>query len=245
MIIHVIGEGIVGKATGEGFRRFGHEILYTDKGENKDKDADLHLICVPEDQVISVVEGMQPHGKNIVIRSSVPPGTTQELSRRLIDCSICHNPEFLRANMNESDFLNADRAVIGSPVQNVQMPSLTVTALLEGLYMEMNVSVYHCSSTQSELTKLLTNCYLAAQISFWNDVNTLTEKMELNSHAIARLVALDTRVSEYGAVMHGKPYGGTCLPKDMMQVLNYAQELKVDLPVFKGTDTTNAYYGGK
>jgi len=224
MKLHIIGPGVVGKATGEGVRRFGHDIIYTDKGDpHWEVEANIHFICTPEEVVENVVDEMLHRGTNgecrdIVIRSSVPPGTTAYLAEKYKRLArFWHNPEFLREAVAEQDFLNTGRAIIG--LTDPYYAGLRFCAL-RTLYEQMLVPIYFCSSTESELVKLITNAYLATQVSFWNAMESLCERERVNSHALARLVALDPRVSKYGAFQHGQPYGGRCLPKDVQQLID-------------------------
>lgn len=228
MKLHIIGPGVVGTATGKGFQRFGHQVVYTDKGEDHAVEADLHFICTPETAVAEVVaslaqaEGQRDEGETspmeVVIRSSVPLGTTDHLDRQFagLRFRLFHNPEFLREAVAETDFLHASRAIIG-----MSHPEWSGwrSHKLGLLYQQMQVRVIYCPAAVSELVKLLTNAYLATQVSFWNAIEGICANAGVNSHQVARLVALDPRVSRYGAYQHGQPYGGRCLPKDLEQLL--------------------------
>ena len=240
MRLHIVGPGVVGLSTGRGFARFGHSVVYSDKGDNHAIEADLHLVCVPEDAVPEVVQQLaQPrpqfHEYNrVVIRSSVPPGTTLALARKYPHLKLWHNPEFLREAVAESDFLHTERAIIGwaSPAGQ--------GCLLEDLYRDMLVPVYHCSSTASEMVKLVTNSYLATQLGFWQEVKRLCEAQALNSHRVGALVALDPRVSSYGPRMHGTSYGHTkCLPKDLAQLTDLGNRLGVDTLLLQAVRMTD------
>ena len=79
MLIQIIGPGIVGKATGEGFKRYGHRVEYVDKGEEVDY-ADIHFICTPETEVEDAVGRIRNSKwfdgeETIVVRSSTKHGT--------------------------------------------------------------------------------------------------------------------------------------------------------------------------
>ena len=160
----------------------------------------------------------------MVIRSTVPPGTTEELARQYQRLKLFHNPEFLREAMAEPDFLHADRAIIGWGSRGNPF-----CHRLEELYQEMGVPVHRCPSTISEMVKLVTNSYLATQLGFWQSIKGICEAQGLNSHQLGALVALDPRVSSYGPKMHGTSYGHTkCLPKDLAQLLDVGQRAGAD-----------------
>lgn len=250
MRLHIIGKGAVGTATGEGFRRFGNEITYTDKGDDHNAvEADIHFVCVPEHVVPEVVRGLVrpiPWTREtmglIVVRSTVPPGTCAALADELRR-PILHNPEWLRESTAHQDFLNTDRVLLGWNFEEYKAstdPLLT----LEELYEPFGAPIFRAFSTVTEMVKLLTNNHLAMLISFWNEAKTLCDAARINSHAVARLVALDKRVSLYGAVQHGAPYGGKCLPKDSSQLRTWAAEHAIPIPLLYAVHEINVSLGG-
>ena len=259
MRIHIVGAGVVGLATGKAFARFGHEVVYSDidpaaKARVRDAEfyvfkkggcaeADVHFVCVPEDAAPDVVRHLCKYiAGAIVIRSSVPPGTTAKLSEEL-DRTLWHNPEFLREATFEQDVLWVKHTLIGWVKEGKD--TLKQFLLISRLYKQMCVEVIECSSTESELVKLFTNNYLAMLISFWNENKQLGDALGVNSHKVARLVALDERVSKYGAYMHGAPYGGKCLPKDVAQTIGLGYELGVKLDLLHTVKLVNTRLGGK
>jgi len=74
---------------------------------------------------------------------------------------------------------------------------------------------------------LASNAYLATQVSFWNQISLICEKLGVNSHVVGKACALDPRISEYGASFHGQPFGGRCLPKDLESLRLVAMKLGV------------------
>ncbi len=252
MNIHIVGAGVVGKATGKAFERFGHSVVYTDKGDDHGAvRADVHFICVPEQvapecvrQVAAGVKARKPtfewEGEDIVIRSTVPPGTTLALAKEL-RLELLHNPEFLREATAEQDVMTADRVLIG-----VTLPVMSAPSRLHTLYEPFRVPIYVATSTETELAKLLTNAYLATLISFWNEANGITAAAGVNGHKVARLAALDSRVSSYGYLFLGQAYGGKCLPKDVAQLLAFAkQDASLRTWLLSAVQDVNIALGGR
>ena len=243
LTVHVIGAlGVVGSATANGIERFGHEVIRTDKGDDPVAPAaDIKMICVPEDAVPSIVRALKDTISVVVIRSSVPPGTTEALAQEL-HRDVFHNPEFLRAGVAEYEFLESQHAIVGMSSNW----GVSGKNLLDQLYSDMGKTLVFCTSTESELLKLAMNCYLATQIAFWVNIGFVAKPLGVQSHRIARLALLDKRVSPYGAVMSGT-YGGACLPKDMAQMLRLARSLpsSVSMPVVEGVQVTNRLLGGE
>ena len=231
MKIQVIGAGIVGRATGEALSRFGHSIIYFDidkerihelqmKGfevsEKPVSQADIHFICTPEGVVEKVVDQLAKFDGLIVIRSSVLPGTTKSLVEKY-GRHISHNPEFLRAAMASWDSLNPDRVVIGGCCENHG-------DILETLYKPLRAPIVRVDPTTSEMIKLASNANLSAYISFWNEIHKICGIIGVNSHVVGKVLSMDRRISEYGASMHGKAFGGACLPKDLDHLIEFSEE---------------------
>ena len=231
MRILIAGCGTVGMATGRGFLRLGHDVTFYDildvkRGELRkqgykisdtlDFNADVIFICVPEERVPDVVEQLVRHKVEglKVIRSTVPPGITNTYEH------VCHNPEFLREAVADYEFMNPHRIIIGECCKSHG-------DILENLYKPLRAPIIRVDPTTSEVIKLASNAYLATQISFWNQVHLIAEKLGVNSHLVGKACTLDPRISEYGASFHGQPFGGRCLPKDLESLRLAAMKLGV------------------
>lgn len=253
MNIVIVGAGVVGQATGKGFARLGHDVMFYDidaeccqrlkaegyfalhNGSPIHSATDVVFFCVPEKAIkdsIAAWDRVLTKNPLFVIRSTVPPGTTEEVAK-WHDRHICFNPEFLREAMAEYEFLNPPGIIIGSCCkQHAEM--------LHGLYSPLRACVIVVDRKTAELTKLCVNSYLACQISFWNQVNSVADSIGVNSHQIGMLASYcDERVSRYGARMHGKAYGGKCLPKDLQQMIDLCNRERVWTPLFQAIKHVN------
>ena len=237
MRIQVIGAGVVGLATGDGLSRLGHDVVFYDISSSRlaslremgfsttdemRTDCVIDFICVPEDQVEVVVQALLERGGRglFVVRSTVPVGATVGLGE-IYGVHVCHNPEFLREATALHDFLNPSRVVIGECC-------VEHGNLLEGLYKPLGCPVIRVNSYVSEVCKLVSNAHLSTLVSFWNEVHLLCGRLGVNSHIVGRVVALDPRVSEYGAHRHGRRFGGGCLPKDLDALIKEYKRLGLD-----------------
>lgn len=230
MRIQIIGAGTVGRATGEGFSRFGHHVVFSDVDKEKivqlkregfdvsekPSMADLHFICTSEDVVENVVDQLIKLKGLIVIRSTVMPGSTCRLMKKH-GRHICHNPEFLKAATASWDFLNPHRIVIGECCADHG-------DLLEQLYKPLRAHIVRVDPKTSEMIKIASNAVLSSYISFWNEIHNICERIGINSHVVGKVSCMDKRISEYGATMHGKAFGGTCLPKDLDHLIEFIEE---------------------
>jgi UDPglucose 6-dehydrogenase len=238
----IIGAGTVGFATGDGFARMGNEIFFYDKDLSKQEtikdytvftegdhvsigNIDIVFICVEEWNVEKVFEEwherFQNHDSIVVIRSTVLPGTTENL-RVKYEIPIFHNPEFLRERNALNDFLYPDKIVIG---RNLILH--TWDYFIESLYKPFNAPIIFTDSNVSEFLKLASNAVLSSYISTWNQLFMIADKIGISNHQIAKILTLDPRISKYGTI-HGKKFGGFCLPKDLDSIIKFARELKLD-----------------
>lgn len=251
MEIAIIGAGVVGQATGKGFTRLGHKVTFYDLNDEATKKLreegynarfhdscqktdksypypypyDVVFVCVPED-CLELDLWKEWYTGLFVIRSTVPLGTT-----RLCD-HVCHNPEFLREAVAEYEFMNPDKIIIGECCK-------THGDVLVELYEPFHVPIVRVDTTTSELIKLASNAYLATQISFWNQIKLIADKLGVNSHVVGKACSLDPRISNYGASMHGLAYGGRCLVKDMAQLKQVAMKLGVHTALLDAVQDVN------
>lgn len=207
MKIQIIGPGVVGKATGEGFKRYGHEVWYVDESDTP-TEAYFHFICTPESEVYKAVDKLFKNtiAGLLVIRSTVTPEMWKEISLKYPH--TCHNPEFLRERVAEFEFLNADRVIIGQCCERHG-------DRLEELYKPFNVTIIRTNPLISIMTKLVTNAYLSTSISFWNEISMVCDNLKINSHELGSIASMDERIPAYGAKQHGFAFEGACLPKDL------------------------------
>jgi len=229
MKIQIIGAGVVGKATGHAFQRYGHLVVFKDKGDVLE-DADVHFICVPEKVVENIIIQLQDIKGLSVIRSTVLPGTTKQLSEKYT-MHICHNPEFLREAIAEYDFLNSEYILIGQCC-------IKHGDILEMLYKPFNIPIVRVKPRISEMVKLVSNAHLAMLISFWNEIHQISENYG-DSHYIGSIASMNSRISTYGARMHGKAFGGHCLPKDINQLIGYAESIGYNPKLLKAVKQVN------
>jgi len=212
--ILVIGhKGIVGNATYWLLTRLGYCVSGCDKGDTP-IPSDIAFVCLPESEVRPDVLRDYRTGL-FVVRSTVLPGTCEELQIDL-NTHVAHNPEFLREATAVMDSFNPDRIVIGECCH-------MHTGILQTIYAPLRRPIHTASRKTTELTKLACNGYLAAVISYWNEVDMIAEKIGVNGTMVGMLASTDPRISGYGSRLHGK-FGGKCLPKDTEHLIKLATQ---------------------
>lgn len=252
MRIAICGCGVVGRATGEGFARLGHEVYTYDINpdaarvpwgtplERPDLSfrSDLVFICTPEEVAEEVALTWPGTCDFIVVRSSTTPGTVLKLYDQHGRLAI-HNPEFLREATALQDFLNPSYILLGIPDRGRGV-WLKVEHVLTQLYEPFRAPLIVTDPTTSEIVKLATNVVLYMHITTWNAISVIAGRLGISSHQVGMIASKDPRIPPYGANKHGEPPGGRCLPKDIRTFIKLAGSLGMTAPLFQAAEDFNA-----
>jgi GDP-mannose 6-dehydrogenase len=178
----------------------------------------------------------------VVIRSTVPPGTVDEVVAPLLDehlvgtrvvarAGMC--PEFLREGSALVDFYDAPYTVVGTHHPEV---ADTVRTLL--WFLSSPVEVVHPRVAES--LKYACNAFHAVKVSFANELGRLLRIFDVDAREVMRLFCLDSKLNISPSYLQpGFAFGGSCLPKDLRALLYLARVNSVDLPLLSGVLDTN------
>ena len=241
MKIGVIGVGMVGTP----LKRYFEEIQDYRRGENLflyDIDpkkgyfddvgrADVIFICVPTPRSsdgtanISAVEsalGTIQGEKIVVIKSTVPPGTTESFQKKYPNHQFFFNPEFLTEKQAWEDFLKPDRQIVGFTKNSIDSANVVLSLLPKAPFMSpWGLNTYRpikITATEAEIIKYGGNIYFARKINLANVLSILAEKLGAEYENVRAGMAADFRIGDsHLDVSHGgyKGFGGYCFPKDL------------------------------
>lgn len=233
-IIEVVGyKGVVGNATYQWFNEMKSNdtiVIGRDINDPLPEYTTVSFVCLPEGVVEDNCREIARYAELIVIRSTVPPKTCTRLQREL-HIHICHNPEFLREATAVQDIFNPDYILLGTCCSKH-------SKVLKKLYSPACVNIVTTNTQTSEMVKIVTNNYLACLVSFWNEVEKIARATGVSGHNIGAITSLDKRVVWYGARWHHQ-FGGKCLPKELIQMITYANSLGVPVPILEAIQDVN------
>lgn len=178
----------------------------------------------------------------VVIRSTVLPGTNEEVGRiienasgkkREIDFTVVSNPEFLREGSAVKDYFNPPLTLIG--VEND-----TAKEIMSNLYKDLPAEVVITEIRVAEIIKYVNNTYHALKVVFANEVGNICKKINIDSHEVMRIFCMDKQlnISPY-YFKPGFAYGGSCLPKDTKALKTLAADNYVEVPIISNIENSN------
>lgn len=227
--IGVVGLGVVGGTVEAAFRGADLETRGYDRYRGVGTPADLAtcavvFLCVPTPsgldgghdlaEVTYAVREIEPHlepGTVIAIKSTIPPGTCEDLAARYPQIEFASVPEFLVASRAVESFVRPDRIVIGA-----RSPSAiaAIAGLMKTIAPEAPVVVLE--PTEAELVKLCSNAMLAAKVSMANELSDVCSRFGVDWSNVQAVVGLDRRIGpDHLTVTAERGFGGECLPKDL------------------------------
>src|SRR6266545_2537748 len=201
----------------------------------EDGSADLQQVLEVARDAARAMNGY----KVIVNKSTVPVGTAarvREVIRRETThpFSVVSNPEFLKQGAAIEDFMKPDRVVIGAEDPRG-------AELMKELYSPFTrtgapIMLMDCAS--AELCKYAANAMLATRISFMNEVANLCEAVGADVDHVRRAVASDRRIGP-AFLFPGVGYGGSCFPKDVKAIMQFAAAKNYDFQILKAVESVN------
>jgi UDPglucose 6-dehydrogenase len=229
--------------------------LPTPPGE--DGSADLKYILGVAEELGRILKAGEY--KVIVDKSTVPVGTAEKVKvailRSALEVSpggatgqsegwersslegafdVVSNPEFLREGVAVEDFMKPDRVVIGTTSERAKK----LMSDLYGPFVRQGNPVIFMDERSAELTKYAANSFLAAKISFMNEIARLCEKLGADVDMVRRGIGSDDRIGKR-FLFPGIGYGGSCFPKDVQALVKSAKEANYDFEILNAVMRVN------
>ncbi len=265
--IGVIGLGMVGTP----LRRYFEEVRKHIRGESlflydidphKDcqddiNKADVIFVCVPTPALASGQAGlaaveaafkMISPGKAVVLKSTVPPGTTEYFQKKYPQLKVLFNPEFLTERRAWEDMVNPDRQVVAHTAQSKELASTVLNNLPTAFFSSPGTlgtyTFMRVNATEAELGKYAGNLFGALKVTYGNIIKDFCDSLgialqkkkvtvSVDYKNVRAMLAHDRRIGDswLDAEYHDyRGYGGYCFTKDTKALMKSGEELVKQLP---------------
>lgn len=167
----------------------------------------------------------------VVVEKTTVPVRTAGMLRQIFASSkhsieVLSNPEFLAEGTAIENLLYPDRVIIGCSMTGAGWSALSE---LEKLYCKWvpGNRIITMDTFSSELSKLVSNAFLAQRVSSINSIAEICEKADANVESVAKAVGADERIGKH-FLMASLGFGGSCFRKDVLSLVYIAQSLGLD-----------------
>ena len=174
----------------------------------------------------------------VIVKSTVPVGTNARVKSIISSRKVPHkifmasNPEFLREGSSLTDFLEPDRVIIGVDTPEAQR-------IFEELYSFLEPSkLIFMDIASAEMSKYAANAMLATRISFMNEIAGICEHVGADVENVRRGIGLDARIGKK-FLNAGCGYGGSCFPKDVRALRDFARSAGYEPKILTAVDDVN------
>ena len=202
----------------------------------EDGDADLSHVYAAAGEVAAALDG----ATLVVTKSTVPVGTGREITRIIAkarpdaDFDVASNPEFLREGSAIKDFMHPDRVVIGAASERARQVMRDIYKPLEA----GGTPLFFTTLETAELIKYAANAFLAAKITFINEIADLCEAVGADVEDVATGIGLDKRIGPK-FLAAGPGFGGSCFPKDTLALLGMGRQHGVEQSIVEAVVAVN------
>ena len=215
--------------------------------EIKWEETDVAFICVQTpnnletnsvdtrflESAITEINNLNNQKLVVTVKSTIPPYEIEKVCNKVgMDKNkITFNPEFLREGTAIEDFFQPDRIVIGGNDPEKLL-------VLRELYKDFDAELIETDPISSQLIKYLANTYLPLRLSFVNEAARLIDYSNGNQEDVLKGVGLDSRIGSH-YFRPSPAWGGSCFPKDLIEVNNFYKEGEVTLPLISNIIESN------
>lgn len=250
-MLAIIGHGHVGKQVAELFKK--EEIRLFDpliiRGYTKEQinEADIGIVCVPTNMGddgrcdTSIVEEVVGWLETpiILIKSTIPPGTCDELKKKT-GKRIIFSPEYVGESKYSHSYwdnmADAPFNIFGGDKEDIK-PVLDLFMK----YCGPEKTYVQCTTKEAELTKYFENTFFAAKVTIVNEFYDICEALDIDWDTVRELWLLDPRINRMHTAVFkdNRGYGGKCYPKDVQALIKFSQLAGYTPEVIKKVDEVN------
>jgi len=260
--IGIVGQGFVGTALKEGLKQYFQIETYDIDPEKPStqftlgelsEQSDVIFICLPTPMnsdgscYLGIVEETLDYLNNInryyktlktiIVKSTIPPGTTERWNKKYNNIQIVFNPEFLTEANSIEDFKNQNRIILGGP-----RPGTTIVKRVFAKAFP-KVPIIKTGSTTAEMVKYFLNSFLATKVSFANEMYQICEALDIDYDKVTEYAKYDERIGKSHLNVPGPDgdfgYGGHCFPKDVKALISLAHDLNISPRILTAVDSKN------
>ncbi len=202
---------------------------------NADGSPDLSAVHA----VADMIAGHLDRAAIVVIKSTVPVGTGDDLQRRFNEkarfpVQVVNNPEFLKEGTAVDDFQKPDRVVIGAE----DAAAAACVRELHEPFVRNQRPIYIMHRSAAEMTKYAANAYLAMRISFINQIANICDRLGIDVNEVRTGIGSDARIG-FQFLYPGPGYGGSCFPKDVQALVHVARRAGVEADLLDAVHQVN------
>ena len=221
------------------------DFVFVTVGTPQTSNGTIDLSMIKK-SVAKIGKTMYRNSKNqiILIKSTVTPGTMKNIVLPILEKNskkkagkefgLISNPEFLQES---------------NAIKNTMFPHAVVLGGYNTKYMKKarnffsklhpKTPIIITNHQTAEMVKYANNSFLATKISFINQLSNICQNIpEANIDDIAKTIGLDPRIGKL-FLNAGPGYGGSCLPKDMKALINFASDVGVKPVLLNAVEEIN------
>jgi UDPglucose 6-dehydrogenase len=260
MNIGIIGQGFVGNAVCNKFKNH-YDVLTFDLDksicnsslEEINEECKYIFVCLPtpmnkdgscytgivEDLLTKLNKYSKEISQNkiVIVKSTIPPGTTTKWNDKFDNLSIVFNPEFLTEANAIKDYENQNRIILGGPPHE----TLELNSVFSKVF--PTAKIINTNSTDAEMVKYTTNSFLAMKVSFANEIYQICKKVNADYDKVIESTIQDDRLGTSHWKVPGPDgdfgYGGHCFPKDINALISVAVNNNISPKMLIATDEKN------
>lgn len=245
--VGIVGAGFVGCAVKAGlanyysievYDKYKSHLSTCDSLEELCNKSNKIFVCLPTPMlkngscnisiIINTIHEIDSYATSehiIILKSTVPPGTTKILNEKCNNATVVFSPEFLTEINYIDDFKNQTRIIIGGP------PSASSYIMTMFKKAFPAIPIIETSSDIAEMVKYTTNCLLATKVSFANEMKQICDMCNIDYNKVIEYVLYDQRIGSTHLSAPGQDgnlgFGGSCFPKDLNALINFAKDVDV------------------